>query len=539
MSHEQDLKPAKEQLLQALEQLAGMPNATPEKLAMFALAQACRLTGSQQGFVLARPRGGEQFTALALMYNGCHVATPASPFCLKSRGLWGEAARTRKPLVVNDYAAPHEAKNGVPEGHFALYRFLVTPVVQGQEALLLLAVANKESEYDAANVRSLQILGNCLWPQLERRALEEELARVRAAANTTHQGKSDLLPRLGRGMRNRLNGLFGMLQFLRESPLSFEQREFVDHALTSAQGLLDISDDILDCARIEAEAAFLGDEVFEPQRLLESVCELFAQQAAAKGLFLRTHAPPTLFYGDAAKLRQILASLLDNALAATSEGGVELRVEAAPNEDVATFAVVDTGAGIAAELLPTLFESAAVFERMSPGSEHLGLGLIIAKHVLTQMGGELRARNNPGGGATFELRAPLRQLAPALAALAGKTALVVAHSAGLRSRIAQIIQASEMQVIKAWDGLYALQMFGEHDVDLVLLEIGMPQVDALATTAEIRKKRNYGKKSFVPIIGLASDAAAARKICLDAGMNDCLDKQVAPEALFQAIADRL
>lgn len=232
----------------------------------------------------------------------------------------------------------------------------------------------------------------------------------RRKAEVANEAKSRFLATVSHEVRTPLNGVLGMADLLRDTPLSQEQQTYVSAIRASGESLLSLIDEILDFSRIEAGKAELAQGPLDPQDLAEGVVELLAPRAQGKDIEIAISidpGTPRAVLGDAARLRQILINLAGNAVKFTERGGVHLAVSGEANELI--FEVVDTGPGIRPERLDAIFEE---FEQAEGGGlssgEGTGLGLAISRRLAEQMGGTLVVASEPGRGSVFTLRLPLR-----------------------------------------------------------------------------------------------------------------------------------
>ena len=168
--------------LEAVLQLSRMTEAPLQEITDFALEQAVALTKSKIGYLAFM---NEDETVLT-MYSWskeamaeCAVADKPLAYPLETTGLWGEAARQRKPIVTNDYAAPNPLKKGLPDGHVALRRHLNVPILDGGRVVIVAGVGNKDEDYDPSDVRQLTLLMEGMWTLIQRRRAQDELHRHR------------------------------------------------------------------------------------------------------------------------------------------------------------------------------------------------------------------------------------------------------------------------------------------------------------------------------------------------------------------------
>jgi two-component system sensor histidine kinase/response regulator len=358
--------------------------------------------------------------------------------------------------------------------------------------------------------------------------------------------KGTFLASLNHEIRTPLSGILGMADLLLETNLDAEQLEYVNATRLCAESLFEILNATLEYSALEAGRFSLDESEFSLRDLIESTRAQQALKAEAKGLSIQCSYDPGLpetMIGDAPRLRQLLGHFLANAIKFTHSGGVELRVLRDPRaSDVLRIEVEDTGIGIPSDQVERIFESFRQVEsglsRSYPG---LGLGLALARKLASLMQGEISVASTPGEGSTFTLRIPIRtaetESEPALAAVrveSGPVVLAVEDNAvGLRI-LKRALERRQVKVDGAVSGLAALEAASLRRYDLVLMDLQMPGMNGLETTAEMRKLPGY---DAVPILALTADFSdELRDRCLKQGMQAFLSKPVEAVHLWSVVS---
>ena len=256
-------------------------------------------------------------------------------------------------------------------------------------------------------------LKNALREALESREAATSALLARDKAQEASRLRSVFLANMGHELRTPLNGVLGMIDLIADTDLDDEQKTYVSLASSSGRGLLTIINDILDFSKLDEGKIEIVAASFVLRELVMQTTEVFRAEAQKKELQLEwSLAPdlPELVVADPVRIRQVLASLIGNALKFTSSGSVTITAHKLlqDQEPYLEFVVADTGIGIAKDQLDYIFQAfTQVDESITRLHGGAGLGLAISRQLAESMGGGLWARSEPGRGSEFHFRLPL------------------------------------------------------------------------------------------------------------------------------------
>ena len=384
--------------------------------------------------------------------------------------------------------------------------------------------------------------------------LEGRIAeRMSELANLT-EARTRLVATMSHEIRSPLNAILGLTHLMTvRDDVTPSQRETLGRIQQHGRHLVRLSENVLAMARIESGTETLRRDPFDLDDVLLQTMDVLRRDAEAKGLRVTLERPadlPRWLVGDQTRLTQLLLNYVSNAVKATTQGGITLRLFAsAVGERVElTGEVSDTGPGIPPENLTQVFQR---FERLAgatgpePGS---GLGLAICRWIAEQMEGAVGVRSVPGGGTTFWFRVLLdRQPATAGAPAPqvptsppgrrrvqrGARVLVVDDIPVNREIAREVLTAVGMDVVEADGGRAAVRLALSEPFDAVLMDLRMPDMDGFTATQAIRRD---DRGRTVPIIAMTAVTATEDvDRSREAGMSDWVSKPFEPDTLLDVV----
>jgi signal transduction histidine kinase/CheY-like chemotaxis protein len=394
--------------------------------------------------------------------------------------------------------------------------------------------------------------------EIERARLELAMMRreVEAVLNEGNRRKSEFLANMSHEIRSPMTAILGFADILLLHLQDPDDVECVKTIKESGNYLLEMINDILDLAKIQAGNLRMNKEPVPLQPLLREIQSLMSIRAREKGLPLLLKfegALPDVVETDRTRLRQILMNLLSNAIKFTEQGEVQLIVKVLAEKAQLQFDVVDTGIGILPELQSRLFDAFSQGDA-SPMRRYggTGLGLALSKRLVEMLDGAITLTSVPRRGSTFTVTVPLGELqalawrdfgkSPLFAeapnaSLNGCGVLVADDRTEIRYLLRQFLEDAGGEVITAAGGLEAIDDVQKTEsankrIDVVVMDMAMPGLDGFEATRRLRQS-GFDR----PIIALTAAATKEdRDKCLEAGCDAYLSKPVDRQALLHLVA---
>lgn len=389
----------------------------------------------------------------------------------------------------------------------------------------------------------------------EQKKWTAELEHAKKTAEEAQEAEQSFLANMSHEIRTPLHALLGMAQLLEDTPLSVEQREYLNLLQVSGKQLQKLVSDILDFSRIESGNLEVQHQVFNVEELVHGLRLTFAPLIDQSNVRFNVHihrlASP-LFNGDESLIRQILFNLLGNAIKFTPKGEVRLNVSQVPSDNGRSwvrFSVEDTGIGIAPDQVELVFQSYKQVKR-SAQSEFggSGLGLAIAHRLACLLEGRILVKSEPDQGSVFCLEVPLTQADPPKRVLkphkavnppvltASPRILLAEDSPANRKFVEGLMTKWGLAFDSAENGLAALALARQRRYDFILMDLHLPDLDGATLAASIRNASGVNKDT--PILAITASATVqTREKALAAGIQDVLFKPFGPYQLCEKMGD--
>ena len=384
----------------------------------------------------------------------------------------------------------------------------------------------------------------------------EELKKSRDIARQSAKMKEDFIAHISHEMRTPMNAIWGMSNLVMQTDLNPEQRNYINSIRQSSEILLGVVNDILAISEIQNSQLQFDYTFFNLYELLNNLINVTQYKAEEKGLKLSLklgEGVPQIVNGDKVRLNQILYNIVLNGIKFTENGGVNILVE---NQNQSNdfvqlkFTISDTGIGIPSDKIDAIFETFTLIREQGMTQDGKGLGLPIAKTLVEQQGGKIGVHSVMGQGSQFHFDLlfevgeevfpePIQaKSAATLDKGAIRVLLVEDHKMNQLVAVKTLEKHwSNIEIFIANDGKEAVTLLQHTTVDIILMDIQMPNMNGYETTAYIRHKMPP-KIAEIPILAMTAHAHVAKNERFrEHGMDDCIIKPFEPKELFRKITE--
>ncbi|WNY27642.1 GAF domain-containing protein [Methanolapillus ohkumae] len=423
------LNVARQEVLLTLKKMSASPL---QEIVDFVREEAVRLSKSKIGY-LAFPTPDE----LTLIMHSwsqtsvkeCSIDENNRPYVypLHSTGIWGEAVRQRKPLILNDYTMSNPLKKGYPKGHVTLYRYMHVPIMDGGRVVIVAGVGNKETDYNDSDVLHLTLLMEGLWELIQKKRLEEALQR-RSKELSDHYAKLRTMSVMSKEFLDDVqksveiadkHNIYKYKNILADEfiLMSYEQQQSViEQGLVLANRVKHLVDSLLYMSMERSGMLYYRFGRVDLRSLFEQVglnTILFIED---KGICLRKKIPEKMpaILGDPERLLVVFTTLIENACINTPQGGeiflgISFLKDGKTGEEAVEIQISDSGKPLEESEIPYLFQSITFIDSNRSYSNHMeGVesGLYVAKNIILAHKGQIWGETHESG-ATFIVRLPV------------------------------------------------------------------------------------------------------------------------------------
>lgn len=390
----------------------------------------------------------------------------------------------------------------------------------------------------------------------EQKKVGESLFEAKKRAEEANHSKSNFLATISHELRTPLNGILGMAEILGRDNLTDTQKGFVKDIEQSGKNLLSIVNEVLDFSKLAVSKLELKPTTFDLEKLVRDTVANVRHQLEDKDIKLIVDYDgwvPKKIVGDQQRIMQVLANLINNAIKFTEKGYIKVKVTLDDKQNnIASlrFSVEDSGIGIPTDRLDIIFDRFTQGETQQYNKRFngIGLGLAICKQLIEVMGGNIRVQSQQTKGSIFWFVLPFEVADDGVAQsnfiegadaiqMITKNRLLLVEDHPINQKVMQtLLTELNFDVDVANSGAEAVDVFKQHDYDLVLMDIGLPDMDGMQVTQKFLNHEKLSHRLHTPVVALTAHALEEDRLnFLNAGMIDVLTKPIAYAQLVDTL----
>jgi len=384
-----------------------------QELLDFTLEEAIKITNSTIGYIYFYSEENKEFTLFSWskqVMHQCTIMNPKTLYKLEETGIWGEAVRQRKPILVNDFNSPNSLKKGYPEGHAHLDKYLTIPVFFDDKIVAVIGVANKITDYVETDILHLTLLMDGTWKEYEKININELVKQQNEELVKINADKDQFMSILAHDLKSSFNGLLGLSDVLLGNIKNFDLNK-IEHFASlinkAARSSYNLLEDLLLWTRTQSGRIPFAPEKLNLFNLTHEVVDDLCINTQSKNLTISIllKKNETLF-ADPDMLKTVLRNLISNAIKFTMPGG-KIAISCKSEKHTKIVSVEDSGIGISQETISRLFDNSQIYTTRGTAEEvGTGLGLLLCKDFVEKHLGEISIESKIGKGSKFNFSIP-------------------------------------------------------------------------------------------------------------------------------------
>lgn len=414
-----ELKKAEQFLKENVQRLKSLVNIFQKQvenkrdLLDYTLEEAIKLTNSKIGYIYFYDFDKEQFVLYSWsknVKNECLMQDKKTVYNLSETGIWGEAVRQRKPILINDFEAENQYKKGYPKGHAHLDKFLTIPIFDNNNIVAVIGVANKKNDYNETDILHLDILMNNTWKILQKLENETLILKQNKELQKLTTDQNRFMQILSHDLRSPFNSLLGFSKLLYNNIENYDIQKIkkqVGYINEISKNIYNLLDDLLLWSKSQAGKLVFSPEFFGIKNLCREVIEGININAKQKQIEIKCLINDEItIYADIKMIKTVLRNIISNAVKFTNEKGT-IKIVAENNQNNLKISILDNGIGISEEDINKLWDKSIPYTTKGTNNEAgTGLGLLLCKEFIEKHSGKIWVESSQGKGSNFIFTIP-------------------------------------------------------------------------------------------------------------------------------------
>jgi len=538
---------AQNERLESLFRMIHLTDVTSDKLYDIALKEAIRLSSAIMGIIFIHNKNTKKNKVISYSQNALKKSDILDIINItnnRESEIFNSIVDNDKAIFYNNLDSVKNKKqlNDIFNKYRKVNNLIFVPVIINKQETLWLTVLNYSKKYTSTDVKQMTLLMDNVWKVIERKKYQEELVKAKEKAEESDRLKSEFLANMSHEIRTPMNGIIGFSELLVGEDISDDKKNsYARIVIDSGKQLLNIIDDILDFSKIEAGQLEIKKSIVQINDIITELFSIFSQTAQESNLFLFPYKDlpddKSVIITDRHRLMQIFNNLLSNAFKFTSSGEISFGYNY--NKNKLKFYVKDTGCGIDEKLHDVIFDR---FRRANNKHNKVirgtGLGLAITKRLVELLGGEIWFESQENAGTTFYFTLPYETantsgIISKMKKVSKEFKVLIVEDDEINYLyLDELLSKLNLNLFHAKTGIEAVDICKKYaDIDLVLMDVKLPEIDGLEATRRIRE--------FRPNLTIIAQTAFAMDVDKEkaflAGCSDFIAKPIKKEKLIMLL----